>query len=241
MRLVRFRPVGGGPRLGVLEGGARLRPGSRTGGSGLRMTCAHCSPQAATTSSASARPPRRNDALRADRGGPARPHHQPRQAARRRRRLLHARRRRAPRARTPCRWSSASAPMTSPAPATPSRSGRSAPASSTRSRSRIVIGDGGKDIPRERALDHVFGYTICNDVSGREPGPAARPARGELRRLHRLAQRQVDRRLRDPGPVDRHRGGGRRPARTRASSSRVSGRGPRRRHDRATSTSRGTD
>ena len=31
----------------------------------------------------------------------------------------------------------------------------------------IVIGTGGRDIPRERALDHVFGYTICNDVSGR--------------------------------------------------------------------------
>jgi 2-keto-4-pentenoate hydratase/2-oxohepta-3-ene-1,7-dioic acid hydratase in catechol pathway len=31
----------------------------------------------------------------------------------------------------------------------------------------IVIGTRGKDIPRERALDHVFGYTICNDVSGR--------------------------------------------------------------------------
>ena len=31
----------------------------------------------------------------------------------------------------------------------------------------IVIGTRGKDIPRERAFDHVFGYTICNDVSGR--------------------------------------------------------------------------
>ncbi|MCC6756233.1 MAG: fumarylacetoacetate hydrolase family protein [Solirubrobacterales bacterium] len=31
----------------------------------------------------------------------------------------------------------------------------------------IVIGVGGKDIPRERAMEHVFGYTICNDVSGR--------------------------------------------------------------------------
>jgi len=31
----------------------------------------------------------------------------------------------------------------------------------------IVIGTAGKDIPKERALDHVYGYTICNDVSGR--------------------------------------------------------------------------
>ena len=31
----------------------------------------------------------------------------------------------------------------------------------------IVIGTGGKNIPRERAMDHVYGYTICNDVSGR--------------------------------------------------------------------------
>ncbi len=41
----------------------------------------------------------------------------------------------------------------------------------------IVIGREGKDIPRERALDHVFGYTICNDVSGRElavPPPGRR-------------------------------------------------------------------
>lgn len=41
----------------------------------------------------------------------------------------------------------------------------------------LVIGTGGKDIPRERALDHVFGYTICNDVSGRRldlPPPGRR-------------------------------------------------------------------
>ncbi len=31
----------------------------------------------------------------------------------------------------------------------------------------IVIGTGGKDISREHAMDHVYGYTICNDVSGR--------------------------------------------------------------------------
>ena len=41
----------------------------------------------------------------------------------------------------------------------------------------IVIGQGGRDIPRERAMDHVFGYTICNDVSGRRldlPPPGRR-------------------------------------------------------------------
>jgi 2-keto-4-pentenoate hydratase/2-oxohepta-3-ene-1,7-dioic acid hydratase in catechol pathway len=31
-----------------------------------------------------------------------------------------------------------------------------------------VIGTGGVDIPRERALDHVFGWTIFNDVSARD-------------------------------------------------------------------------
>jgi 2-keto-4-pentenoate hydratase/2-oxohepta-3-ene-1,7-dioic acid hydratase in catechol pathway len=41
----------------------------------------------------------------------------------------------------------------------------------------LVIGVGGKDIPREQAMDHVMGYTICNDVSGRElavPPPGRR-------------------------------------------------------------------
>lgn len=41
----------------------------------------------------------------------------------------------------------------------------------------IVIGQEGKNIPRERAMDHVLGYTICNDVSGREldvPAPGRR-------------------------------------------------------------------
>lgn len=32
----------------------------------------------------------------------------------------------------------------------------------------IVIGKGGTDIPRETALDHVFGYTIINDVTARD-------------------------------------------------------------------------
>jgi len=41
----------------------------------------------------------------------------------------------------------------------------------------IVIGKEGKDIAREQAMQHVFGYTICNDVSGRElavPPPGRR-------------------------------------------------------------------
>jgi 2-keto-4-pentenoate hydratase/2-oxohepta-3-ene-1,7-dioic acid hydratase in catechol pathway len=32
----------------------------------------------------------------------------------------------------------------------------------------VVIGPGGKDIPAERALDHVFGYTIVNDMTARD-------------------------------------------------------------------------
>lgn len=32
----------------------------------------------------------------------------------------------------------------------------------------VVIGEGGRDIPRERALEHVFGYTIVNDVTARD-------------------------------------------------------------------------
>lgn len=31
----------------------------------------------------------------------------------------------------------------------------------------VVIGTGGRDIPTERAMDHVFGYTIVNDVTSR--------------------------------------------------------------------------
>ncbi len=41
-----------------------------------------------------------------------------------------------------------------------------------------VIGRPGKHIPVERALDHVFGYTIINDISERRfKAPAGRPAR----------------------------------------------------------------
>lgn len=32
----------------------------------------------------------------------------------------------------------------------------------------VVIGHGGRDIPRDEALDHVFGYTAANDVSARD-------------------------------------------------------------------------
>jgi 2-keto-4-pentenoate hydratase/2-oxohepta-3-ene-1,7-dioic acid hydratase in catechol pathway len=41
----------------------------------------------------------------------------------------------------------------------------------------IIIGTQGKDIPRQAAMQHVFGYTICNDVSGRQlavPPPGRR-------------------------------------------------------------------
>ncbi|OLC57056.1 MAG: hypothetical protein AUH85_04350 [Chloroflexi bacterium 13_1_40CM_4_68_4] len=32
----------------------------------------------------------------------------------------------------------------------------------------VVVGTGGRDIPEDRALEHVFGYTIGNDVSVRD-------------------------------------------------------------------------
>ena len=32
----------------------------------------------------------------------------------------------------------------------------------------VIIGSAGKDIPREQALGHVFGYTIVNDVTARD-------------------------------------------------------------------------
>lgn len=31
-----------------------------------------------------------------------------------------------------------------------------------------IIGQGGYAIPPERALDHIFGYTVCNDISARD-------------------------------------------------------------------------
>ena len=32
----------------------------------------------------------------------------------------------------------------------------------------VVIGRGGRDIPKSRAMEHVFGYTVVNDVSARD-------------------------------------------------------------------------
>lgn len=32
----------------------------------------------------------------------------------------------------------------------------------------LIIGEGGSNIPAERAFDHIFGYTILNDVTGRD-------------------------------------------------------------------------
>jgi len=32
----------------------------------------------------------------------------------------------------------------------------------------VVIGRGGRDIPHSRAMDHVFGYTVVNDVTARD-------------------------------------------------------------------------
>jgi 2-keto-4-pentenoate hydratase/2-oxohepta-3-ene-1,7-dioic acid hydratase in catechol pathway len=48
----------------------------------------------------------------------------------------------------------------------------------------MVIGTGGKDIPRERAMDHVFGFMIYNDFServiqGREMSVGLGPAKGK--------------------------------------------------------------
>ncbi|HEY1015823.1 MAG TPA: fumarylacetoacetate hydrolase family protein, partial [Herpetosiphonaceae bacterium] len=32
----------------------------------------------------------------------------------------------------------------------------------------VIIGPGGKNIPRERAMEHVWGYTVINDISARD-------------------------------------------------------------------------
>ena len=32
----------------------------------------------------------------------------------------------------------------------------------------VIIGRGGRDIPRSQAMEHVFGYTIVNDVTARD-------------------------------------------------------------------------
>lgn len=39
----------------------------------------------------------------------------------------------------------------------------------------VVIGKAGRHIPRERALDHVFGYSIMNDVTARDRQVTLRP------------------------------------------------------------------
>ena len=31
----------------------------------------------------------------------------------------------------------------------------------------MVIGKGGKNIPEASAMDHIFGYTVANDLSAR--------------------------------------------------------------------------
>jgi len=55
----------------------------------------------------------------------------------------------------------------------------------------VVIGVGGKNIPRAKALEHVFGYTVINDVSARDV---------QLRHLQWF-KRQEPRRLLPHGPV----------------------------------------
>lgn len=32
----------------------------------------------------------------------------------------------------------------------------------------LIIGIAGRDIPRERAMDHIFGFTVLNDITGRD-------------------------------------------------------------------------
>ena len=59
----------------------------------------------------------------------------------------------------------------------------------------VIIGVGGKNIPRASALDHVFGYTVINDVSARDlqQKPSA------------VVQGQEPRRLLPDGAGRRHR------------------------------------
>jgi 2-keto-4-pentenoate hydratase/2-oxohepta-3-ene-1,7-dioic acid hydratase in catechol pathway len=47
----------------------------------------------------------------------------------------------------------------------------------------IVIGKPGRHIPRERALDHVFGYTVANDVTARDRQAVPHPEGGFEYRL----------------------------------------------------------
>ena len=64
----------------------------------------------------------------------------------------------------------------------------------------VVIGKPGRHIPAERALEHVFGYTVANDITARDRQAVPHPqggfeyaprARQELR--HVGAARAVDR------------------------------------------------
>ena len=51
----------------------------------------------------------------------------------------------------------------------------------------VVLGKGGRDIPKDRALEHVFGYAAGNDLGTRVPVQvAAMDGRQELRRHRRL-------------------------------------------------------
>src|SRR5690606_27661196 len=38
----------------------------------------------------------------------------------------------------------------------------------------VIVGKGGRDIPRAEALDHVFGYTIGLDITVRSPADRSR-------------------------------------------------------------------
>ena len=70
----------------------------------------------------------------------------------------------------------------------------------------VVIGRGGSGIPASRALEHVWGYTIVNDVTARDlqaPPPA-------------VAARQVARHVLPDGPVAGQRRRARRHAHPRA-------------------------
>ena len=42
----------------------------------------------------------------------------------------------------------------------------------------VVIGKPGRHIPAERALDHVFGYTIANDITARDRQAVPHPQGG---------------------------------------------------------------
>ena len=63
-----------------------------------------------------------------------------------------------------------------------------------RVRLAVVIGLGGRDIARSRAMEHVFGYTVVNDVSARDV--QVRHGQWHLAELRHLMS---------DGAVDRHR------------------------------------